>query len=343
MDDDDMYLDSLLGRRPLPLRGILPGSHSPEQQQGQRYSMGRTFATTPPDFAATPNRRTQNPRYRQNTVENTRDHYWKNNHPVLTQQEWNSVRGNFPTIAPPTETKQIKNSILTSLCNKIATASGTWKDKIEFFTATFEDIVPAANAQTSLAIVDLDDYNTNVFNFTDIEPLDGNFHTLAIGANLDYTIQTRNRTRYFRFALTVDPRLVNTRNLQLDTLLFPSQATTTVFVRALQQNGSLHPNITKNICENTPKLLILLHNAAGQEFLIGQKTTHDAAPTPNANKNGSMKSKRRPNTPQPSNLSRPSTSADSKAPNHFPNDYSRSPNADGTKPADNHSTKPSTR
>jgi hypothetical protein len=282
MDDDDAYLDSLLGGRPLPLRGNLPGSHSPEQEE-HRYSIARTFATTPPDFVGR-NKRTQGSRFGNATTENTREHYWNNNHPVLQQQEWNTVKGNFPTLAPNTETKQIKNSILTSFCNKIVSASGTWKDKIEFFTASFEDIVPAANAQSTLAIVDLDDYNTNVFTFNDLEPLDGNYQVLNTGANPDYAQLTRSRTRYFRFALTVDPHLVNTRNLNLDTLTFPSQTTTTVYVRALLNAGVLHPNITKNIIENTPKLLILLHNAAGQEFLIGQKTTYDAAPDPERQK-----------------------------------------------------------
>jgi hypothetical protein len=190
MDDDDAHLDSLQGGRLLPLRGNLPGSHSPDLQEN-RYSLGRTFATTPPDFTGR-NCRTQGSRSRLINTENTRDNYWKNNHPVLEQQEWNTVKGNFPIIAPPTETKQIKNSILTSFCNKIGTASGTWKDKSKFLTASFEDIVPAANTQTTLAIVDLDDYNTIVFNFTDLEPLDGNFQTLPGGAGIDYSLQTRN-------------------------------------------------------------------------------------------------------------------------------------------------------
>jgi hypothetical protein len=79
------------------------------------------------------------------------------------------------------------HSILTSFCNKISTASGTWKDKIEFLTAPCEDIVPAANGQTPSAIIDLNDYNRNVFSFTDLELLDGNFHIINTSAALDYT------------------------------------------------------------------------------------------------------------------------------------------------------------
>jgi hypothetical protein len=237
-----------------PARDSFAGSSRTKVQSRTHISNN----TPPPDFVGR-NKRTQtSTRFRTNNPDHTREYCWKNNHPVLQQQEWNSVEDNFRPIAPPTETKQIKNIILTSFCtNKIKTASSTWRDKIEFFTTAFEDIVPAANAQTTLAIVDLDDYNTNVFTFTGLEPLNGNFQTLNIVANPDYSNQTRTHTRYFHFTLTIDPRLVNTRNLNLDTLLFPSQATTTIYIRALQQNNSLHPDITKNIIENTPKLLIL--------------------------------------------------------------------------------------
>jgi hypothetical protein len=226
----------------------------------------------------------------------------------LRQQEWKSVEGNFPTIAPTKETKQIKNSLLTSFCNKIGTASGNWKDKSKFFMAAFKDIVPAANAQAMLAILDFNNYNTNVFNFTDLEPLDGNFHTLNAGNAADYPALTRNRTRYFHFALTVEthqhekpepqhPPLPFTDN---DDRLHTSSPT------KWQTTSERH----KNIINTTPKLLSLIYNAAGQEFLIVQNRHTTQLQIQKSKTGGYKKARQRQTTPQPSNSSKPYTSED---------------------------------
>jgi hypothetical protein len=73
MDDNDAYLDSLLGGRLLPLRGNLPGSHSPEQEEN-RYSSGHTFAATPPDFVGR-SKRTQGSCFSSSNTENTREQH----------------------------------------------------------------------------------------------------------------------------------------------------------------------------------------------------------------------------------------------------------------------------
>ena len=63
----------------------------------------------------------------------------------------------------------------------MSTTTGEWTDKTEFFLSEFEDIVPAANVQGEMAISDLQDPNSNVFAFSDMEILDANLATLPRG------------------------------------------------------------------------------------------------------------------------------------------------------------------
>jgi hypothetical protein len=215
----------------------------------------------------------------------TRDNYWKNNHPVNIQKDWSSIRIHLPQIAPIWETTKIKNAIFTSLDNKLKTAEGDWKDKTELLATLFEDTVPAAAMQANIAISDMDSYLSPVYSISDMEILDSTFRPLNLGNGIDYPAASRQRARFFRFTLTVNPRLANTRDLNLDTTSFPSQVTTTAYARMLvDHNGEIHPAITKQLAESTPNLLYAIYENQGLEFVISQKNYLSAAPNPDTQK-----------------------------------------------------------
>ena len=158
MDDDDDYLDSLRRERRLPLRGNPPedsNSDRFERQVDGGNGNGMAFAATPPDFGNRTHARSNNSRdTRFDTRADTkstgdvRTTYWKNNHAVLAQEDWGSIRANFPVIPPITEIVNVKNSVCDSFVSKLASARGDWKDRTEFFLAKFEEIVPSASLQT---------------------------------------------------------------------------------------------------------------------------------------------------------------------------------------------------
>jgi hypothetical protein len=289
--DDYSYLDSLGGRQMSSRGNHARDSPNEEENEDNRFSNRRvSFETDPRAMAATPpSFRTRSNTIRQgsrsNTPANSRDSYWKNNHPVNVQKDWSSIRIHLPQIAPIAEATKIKNAIFTSLDNKLSAAEGDWKDKTELLAALFEDTVPAATMQANIAISDMDSYLAPVYTFSDMEILDSTFRALNVGNALDYPAASRQRARFFRFTLTVNPRLTNTRDLDLDTTSFPSQVTTTAYARMLtDNNGEMHPVITKQLAENTPKLLYTIYEAQAQEFVIAQKHYLSAAPDPDKQK-----------------------------------------------------------
>jgi hypothetical protein len=159
-----------------------------------------------------------------------RDACWKDNHAVIQNEEWGTLLGNFPVIAPITKQVKIKNSINTSFIYRVETARGDWKDKINFFLAKFENVVPAASLQGDMAIIDLDNTDSNTRTFRDIELLDSNLTLLGRGDGQDCPQNTRDGTRYIRFTLTVHPHNINPGVLDIDPLQFPTQIVTTVHV-----------------------------------------------------------------------------------------------------------------
>jgi hypothetical protein len=244
------------------------------------------------------------------TPAEAREKYWKNNHPVNIQKDWSSIHIHLPEIAPISETTKIKNAIFISLDNKLTTAEGDWKDKLELLSALFEDTVPAAAMQASIAISDMDSYLTVIYSFTDMELLDSAFRPLNLGNGNDYPQASRQRAPFFWFTLTVNPRLTNTRDLNLETTSFPSQTTTTAYARMLTDiNGKMYPAITKQLAKMTPKLLYTIYQAQAQDFLISQKTYLSAAPDPDCQqlqtqtdkRNGSPRSRQRQNFKHSSN------------------------------------------
>jgi hypothetical protein len=288
MDDDDDYLDSLRRERRLPLRGKPLDDSNPDRFDRQvDGGYGMAFAATPPEFGNRTRTRSSNSRdTRFDTRTDTkssgdaRTNYWKNNHAVLVQEEWGTIRAKFPVIPPITEIVNIKNSVYNSFVTKVESARGDWKDRTEFFLAKFEEIVPSASLQTEMAIRDLDNVNSNVFTFSDMEILDTNMATLGRGPGADFPVATRQRTRFLKFTITVHPRNINPGAIDLDPQVFPLPTATTVYVRALLENGHLAPGLSKQLMEMTPKLVLAFYLNTGTEFDICIKERYDAAPDP---------------------------------------------------------------
>jgi hypothetical protein len=289
MTDDDDYLDSLRRGRLVPSRGNPPGDMNRDQAE-EKVGEGIAFAAAPPEFVAdiVPRPRTrancndsQGSRFRNHDDDDPRDRYWKKNHTVNSKEKWGTLRGLFPHITPSiTELVKIKNTIYNLFIAKVVTARGDWKDKTECFLAKFEDIVPAASLQGDMTIADIGDTETPAFAFSDFELLDANLTALTRGNAPDFPQASRDRARFLRFTLTVHPRLINPGVLDIDPLEFPSQQTTTVYIRALLFNGTLTGVIAKAMLDKTPQKSLAFYAQAKVEFDICVKTCSDAAPDP---------------------------------------------------------------
>jgi hypothetical protein len=93
---------------------------------------GMTFAATPPDFGNPTRAHSSNRRdIRADTDSKggAPTDCWKNNHGVLKQEEWGTIRVKFPIIPPITETVNIKNSVCNLFVSKVESARGDWKDR----------------------------------------------------------------------------------------------------------------------------------------------------------------------------------------------------------------------
>jgi hypothetical protein len=289
MDDDDDCLDSLRRERRLPLRGNPLEDSNPDRFDRQADGgCGMAFAATPPEFGNRTRARSSNSRdTRFDTRTDTkssgdaRTNCWKKNHAVLVQEEcWGTVGAKFPVIPPITEIVNIQNSVCNSFVTKVEWARGDWKDRTEFFLAKFEEIVPSASLQTEMAMRDLDNVNSNVFTFSDMEVLDANMATLGRGPGADFPAATRQRTRFLKFTIAAHPRNINPGATDLDPQVFPLPTATTVCVRALLENGHLSPGLSKQLMETTPKLVLAFYLNTGAEFDICIKERYDAAPDP---------------------------------------------------------------
>jgi hypothetical protein len=290
MEGDDSYLDSLAGGRHLPLSGNPPGDSNQNHDERQRGG-AMTFAATPPDYNGNRSYRTrssirtgdrsdtrqasQGSRF---SYDDPREKYWKNNHSVSHHEDWGTVIGQFPTLAQISENVTMKNAIFNTLAERVENNTGTWADKTAYFLSKFEDIVPAAKLQANMAIASLDDLGSDVFSFADMEILDANLSVINRGIAADFTPQARARTRYLRFTLTASPRLILPGVMDFDPATFPNATSSTVYVRALMQNGALAGGISKNLLDNTPKLVLLFYTQAQTEFDVSIKYRSDAAP-----------------------------------------------------------------
>jgi hypothetical protein len=204
---------------------------------------------------------TQGSCFRASDTAEPRLHHWKNNHIIVnTLQEWGSLKGPFPNLAPITAAVKIKHSTHNVFTGKMTSSTaGDWTDKTEFFLPEFEDVVPAAIVQGEMAISDLQDPNSNVFVFSGIEILGADLATLQQGHvnALERPQAARNQTRLLHFTFTAHPRSTNPGAIDVNPAQFLSQMAMTVILRALTKaNATLHPEITKNLPETAPKILL---------------------------------------------------------------------------------------
>jgi hypothetical protein len=282
--DDDDYLDFLSEERQATLRGNPPGFDPHLLHQHNNYgNVPIAFAATPPDFDSRSRSYARRPN-REPSSENPVEAYWKNNRPVLVKNEWSTIRAKLPAIAPTTATTKIKNGIFNMLSTRLEAAEGDWKDKAELFASLFNDQAPAAQVEATLCINDMNSYGTAVYDFTDFQILDSDYHALANGAGAEYTNATRIACRFLKFTLVVNPQAINPADFNVNAFLFPSQVTTTVYLRALRHDDSLHPHISKNMINNNPKFLVNIYELQNQDFSLSQKTSSEYAPNPDTQK-----------------------------------------------------------
>ena len=218
----------------------------------------------------------QNQRY----YDDPQERYWKNNHSVSEHEIWGTVVGQFPVIAPIGENVSVKNATFNALTERAEHNAGSWPDKTDFYMAQFEDIVPAAKLQANVAIENLNDIRSDVFLFADMEILDANLAVMPRGVNpnVDFSQNARDRTRYLRFTITVSPRAIVPGAMDFDPATFPSPTSTTACVRALMHNGTLAQGISKNLLDQTPKLVLFFYDHAHAEFDVSIKHRYDDAP-----------------------------------------------------------------
>jgi hypothetical protein len=280
-DDDYSYYDSLAeGERPVPLSGNPPYDSNPGYAGWEgNVSNAAVFAATPPDFRTTRTRPSPSSHNR-NAGAPLVESYWKNNHPVTSKKEWNTVRAQLAQIAPQSASIRTKNAIFASVTNTLDNCEGTWTDKADLFASLFHDIVPAATMQASIAISNLDRYDSPVFTFSDLELLDSNYAALTFGNGIDFPAPTRNSVRYFRFTMTIDPQQADTGELKVDAARLPSEQATTVYVRAIREHDSLLPVLSKQLLTADLKMIETIHRANNVAFHPAQKTHYEAATNP---------------------------------------------------------------
>jgi hypothetical protein len=284
MDDGyDSYLDFLSEST---LRGNPPefDPHPSDQHYSNYGNVPLTMAATPPEFdSRSPRSYTRRPA-RDPATDNPVEQYWKNGRPVLKKNEWSTIRAQLPVIAPTTATTKIKNSIFQQLTQRLTAAEGNWKDKAELFASLFNDQTPAASIEATLAISDITDYSSAVYGFNDFQLLDSDYRTLNNGNGIEYPAATRANCRFLKFTLSANPQNINPADFTINPTLFPSQVTTTVFLRAIRHNDLLHPHVSKQVINQNPKLLIDIYQIQNQEFDLSQKTFHEFAPNPDTQK-----------------------------------------------------------
>jgi hypothetical protein len=213
---------------------------------------------------------------------------------VLQKTEWSLVHVKLPIVAPITANTKIKNTIFSLFTHHLEAAEGDWKDKMELFALLYNGHIPVADIEATLAIDDMDDYATTVFKFADFQLLDSNYRTLPPGAGADFVACTKEQCRFLKFTLVANPRNIHSASMNVNAVLFPSQVTMTVYLRALRHMDTLHPHITRLLIKNTPKFLINIYKQNNQEFLLTQKKHSTNMPqTRIHNKNGGMPSRQR--------------------------------------------------
>jgi hypothetical protein len=195
---------------------------------------------------------------------------------VSKHKDLGTAAGQLPVAAPIGEENVTKkNAMFNTLTERIVTNTGPcWPDKMECFLAKFEDILPAAKLQANMAIENLDNIGSDVFEFADMETLDTNLVVMPRG---NFSQNTRDCTGCLRFTITVSPRLIVPGAMDFDPSTFPNPTSTTVCVRAPMHNGGLTQGTTKHLLDNPPKLVLFFYEQAKAEFDASIKHQSDTA------------------------------------------------------------------
>jgi hypothetical protein len=201
------------------------------EEQGQ---VNPAFATMPPPFSdrnhcAT----TRTSRFHTDKDQTpgvlTRVNYWINNRPTLLSTTWATVTAHLPIIPPPTETREIKNTVFNSFTQCLQDADEEWTDKSSLFLLSFEQLVPATSLEADVVITNFNNYGSAVFNFESYECYDNMYYEpVAIGGGANFTNPELSTIKWFKFALNVAPQQANPGHIAVRADQFPSRSTNTV-------------------------------------------------------------------------------------------------------------------
>lgn len=207
------------------------------------YGAPFTAATSPPNF------RTRNTGTRRNTHpanSNDRATYWAQGRPVLKEEKWNNITAMLPTLPPRTEKKEIKHVCLKQLGSRISSARGNHTDKKELLISKVEYLHPAAKVEAELVTAEFKNYSSNIYEYTAAECYDTMYEYIELGNNNNFTPEERLHIKWFKVAMQITPRFINTGSLQVDAHQFQEQTAISIFIQApLNEDGSLVAEITK--------------------------------------------------------------------------------------------------
>ena len=167
-DPTDAYFASLQGPS-------VYGTHQASQRlRGPaRREQTFTFAATPPGS-----------RNRQTNQRNSRPTYWIDDQPVLHDLTYASVTAKVPKIPPITETAAIKHTCLQEFITKMRNATGTWNDKTEATASEFSNIIPNLESQARGLIDDMQQMDSNVYNYQAGELLNSMYERIVVAVEL---------------------------------------------------------------------------------------------------------------------------------------------------------------
>ena len=84
-------------------------------------------------------------------------------------KKWGSLKEAFLALEPITELVKIKHAIYDAFPRKMTTTTGDWTDKTKLLLSQFGDILPAASMQGVMAILGIQETNSNAFTFSDMD------------------------------------------------------------------------------------------------------------------------------------------------------------------------------
>ena len=235
-----------------------------------------TAATTPPNFRT----RLSGTR-RNNHPANSSTHratYWAQGRPVLKEEKWNNITAMLPTLPPRTEKKEIKHVCLKQLGSRISSARGNHTDKKELLISKVEHLHPAAKVEAELVTAEFNTYSSNIYEYTAVECYDAMYEYIALGTHNNFTPEERTHIKWFKVAMQITPRFINTGSLQVEANLFQEQTTLSIFIQApSNENGSLIAEITKANSVINPTLLQGIYSLGNHPWVPRMKKSHQDA------------------------------------------------------------------